>query len=257
MNPQTPSDELKRANQLFAEGQHAQAEQIYNWVADNTTDAPVRSAAAYGLGLLRLNSGDERGANSKFLRALGFDESNANACHYLGVIAQRAKNNEAAKTWFARAIVANPKHQGALAELCRIGQAEGLPGIASAPAPRQVQPPPSPPAARLQPPHQPSSPSAVIGIARQVRQQQVPWRGRPAAMTQLTCRVETYSHSGEGPLGLVSVELRSHEVHGTLVDGDWVELAEADATARKPIKELINLTTGEHVYSKYRVLGAR
>jgi tetratricopeptide (TPR) repeat protein len=255
MNPQALSAELTRANQLLTQGQHAQAEQIYNWAADNTTDAPVRSAAAYGLGLLRLNSGDESGANSQFLEAFRFDESNANACHYLGVLAHRAKNNEAAKTWFARAIVANPKHQGAVAELCRIAQAEEQLGIASAPAPRLEQPPS--PAARPLPPHQPSSPSAVIGIARQVRQQVVPWRGKPAAMTQLTCRVETYSHSGEGPLGLISVELRSHEVHGTLVDGDWVELAEADATARKPIKELINLTTGEPIYSKYRVFGVR
>ncbi|MER7674360.1 tetratricopeptide repeat protein [Kitasatospora sp. NPDC096128] len=259
MTTQAASAKLAQASQLLTQGQYTEAEQIYMWVLKNTTDASLHSAATYGLGLLHLKSGDESGAYRQFLDALQFDGSNANACHYLGVLARRAGNGEVAKTWFARAIVANPKHQGALAELCRIGQAEGVSGseTTSAPEPRQVQSPPSAPTARALPPHKPSSPSAVIGIARQVRQQVVPWRGKPAAMTQLTCRVETYSHSGEGPLGLISVELRSHEVHGTLVDGDWVELTEADATARKPIKNLINLSTGENVYSKYRVFGAR
>jgi hypothetical protein len=73
-------------------------------------------------------------------------------------------------------------------------------------------------------------------------------------MVQLTFRLDAYTRGGDGPTDTYGVELRSHEVRGSIADGDWVEMPPA-FNPRKPgkIKECLNLTTNERVFTKYRI----
>ena len=102
------------------------------------------------------------------------------------------------------------------------------------------------------PPRPPSSAGSVVGIARQVRRQSVPYRGTPGSRQLLTFRVDVVDLRG-GLLPPQAVELRGSEVLGGVEDGDWVELDEqADRHGR--VKSFRNLTTGARVRRKIHII---
>ena len=258
--------DLSEAERRFQAGDLQESDRLYAQVAQSGAANALRAAGLYGRGVIKLNQRAPSAAENLLLEAYRLDTSNANACYYLGVVRQSAGDSTEATRWFASALIANALHRGALDQLAAIAgsqQPDGAQPITqrdrttqSEPATEPARSEPAGEPARLRPPRQPSSPHAVIGIASHVRQQPIPWRGKPAAMVQLTFRLDTYSADGVGPGPSLAVELRNHEIRGTVDDGDWVELP-PDFNPDKPAKELRNLSTGARVHSKYRILNAR
>jgi len=102
------------------------------------------------------------------------------------------------------------------------------------------------------PPRPPSSSRSVVGIARQVRRQSVPYRGNPGAWQLLTFRVDVVDARGN-LLPPHAVELRGNEVLGNVEEGDWVEIDERpDRHGR--VKSFVNLTTGARVRRKRNII---
>jgi hypothetical protein len=262
IDPSRAEASLAFADRLFSSGNFAESERIFAEVASSDAPASLRSQGCYGQGVIRLRQGDATAAEECLLNAYQLDPRNANACYYLGVISKEAGDDRHATIWYASALAANPDHDGALTELSLMATARGLngPSQREAPVPDRQNRAPSEAANQTPagPPRPPSSPHAIVGVASHVRQQMVPWRGKPSGMQQMTFRLECHQGHGVQRGDRFSVELRSHEVHGTVEDGDWIELPiDFDPRRSKPIKELTNLTTGERVYSQYRIFNAR
>ena len=93
---------------------------------------------------------------------------------------------------------------------------------------------------------------------KQLKKTAVPWAGRPAAAQSWTFRLELRGADYGAPPTLVGVEMRGHEVSGTLENGDWVEISEHPKPGRVYLpKVLRNLSDGGVVRSKFRIFLAR
>jgi hypothetical protein len=118
---------------------------------------------------------------------------------------------------------------------------------AQAASPAQAPASPSP-----RPRHESADPSATVGTVRNLSKGVGPYRGKPAALQIWTFRVETYDEQGN--VGeLMGVEMRGHEITGTLDNGDWVEIKERPKRGGgcRP-KKVRNLTTNDLIEARYR-----
>jgi hypothetical protein len=104
------------------------------------------------------------------------------------------------------------------------------------------------------PPRQPTSWQSLVGVARQVRHQSAPHRGRPAAHQLLTFRLVTVDQTGRVG-NQVALELRGHDIIGNVEEGDWIEVSGRIKEGGR-VKSLTNLTTGSTVRSKSSIFTA-
>jgi hypothetical protein len=131
--------------------------------------------------------------------------------------------------------------------------------IAAAGAVPQAQIPSNQPAASG-PPRPPQDPRALVGVVSHLSKGLAPWNGRPAAMQVWTFRVEGRlgtAQSAQSPV-IEGVELRAFEIHGTLENGDWVEISEHPKRGEEGYlpSRLRNLTTNGLVTAKRKwILG--
>jgi hypothetical protein len=123
--------------------------------------------------------------------------------------------------------------------------------------PRASSPAETPATEILKPPHDPGDLSAMVGIVRNLSKGVGPYRGKPAALQIWAFRVETYDEHGN-PGELMGVEMRGHEIRGTLDNGDWVEISERPRSGGgyRP-KTVRNLTTNDVVKARMRWLMAQ
>jgi tetratricopeptide (TPR) repeat protein len=109
---------------------------------------------------------------------------------------------------------------------------------------------PPPQGLPLRPPSPPRDPNALVGIVTQLTKTVAPWGGRPAAQQLWNFRLEIPGAPG-GSTTRVGVQMRGHEINGTLDNGDWVEISEQPKPGRvyQP-KVLRNLSVGGVVKSR-------
>jgi tetratricopeptide (TPR) repeat protein len=252
---------LEEARSLYAAGRFPESEERFRRLVD---DDACGAAALYGLGMIKLSSGDADGAWTFLTQSLDRDPKNPNALYYLGDLAQRSGDHELAISLYGQAVSYQPRHDAALAAIARLAGASSAPRQpVETPAPPPAPPPaasvPAPPPPRQQPPApqpvaptrqpEPRSRDSVVGIVRGLRQTVAPWRGKPAAKQVWTFRVETYDEN-DNPGPLVGVEMRANEIRGNLQDGDWVEIEERARGGGLSPKRLWNHTTSTEVTTK-------
>jgi len=78
----------------------------------------------YGMGMIRLGSGQMESAMEQFRNCVKLQPNHANAYYYLGQIAEEIQDTDGAKRFYARALEINPMHAGALKKVVRTRQAE-------------------------------------------------------------------------------------------------------------------------------------
>jgi TIR domain len=98
-----------------------------------------------------------------------------------------------------------------------------------------------------QPPRPPSSRSAVVGRARLVRLQAVPFNGTAGAKQSLTFRLDVADGSGN-VVRTVGIEMRSFHIRGNVENDDWVEIDGIPKNGR--VRSLRNLSTGQEVRAR-------
>lgn len=254
----TPETDLAAAKVLYAEGQLHESQVAF----EDLLKSKVRGDSLYGLAMIALKRGDSDSAQMFFEQSLGVKRNNPNALYYLARALLRQGGRYEVIALLGEALSYDPRHEAALRE---ISQLIGDIGHADLDASQQSEPSPlanaaagtatsresAPARARLHPPRAPQDPAATVGIVRNLSKGVGPWRGTPAALQIWTFRVETYD--GEGtPGGLVGVEIRGHEIAGTLDSGDWVEIDdEPEAGEGLRPKEVRNLTTSDVVKARY------
>lgn len=113
---------LVRARRLLGEGKLADSLAAFQAAALEGAGAE----AQYGVGFVRLKTGDVDAAASAFRACLRTDPGHANAAYQLGAIAERERQPDIARAYYERALRSNPAHAAALRKL----------GARSAPAQR-------------------------------------------------------------------------------------------------------------------------
>jgi tetratricopeptide (TPR) repeat protein len=267
--------DITSARQLLERGRVSEAEAAFKELTRHPTE---RAAALYGLGYIKLLQKDYGSAQVFFEESLKVDARNSNSLYYLGDIAIRRGDRERAIVMFSKVLTLDPRHVGALRRLSDLGnearapmtdapgsvgpRRDAVPGsshdtsvkgqqpaMASAPATQSPKPEP------IRPPRAPSSNRSIVGIARNVRRQVVPWRGKPAANQLLSFRLEVVAKDGSrGPM--ISIQMQNFEILGNVEEGDWIELNEPFKDGNR-VKSFINLTTGERVISKRKIFMAQ
>jgi hypothetical protein len=178
-------------------------------------------------------------AEEAFRQSLGRDPSHANALYRLGEFAQSRHDLETAAYYFDRALTAHPGHVGADKRLNALPPVRKAPPETGSPTPRPT--PSTTPVAR--PPRAPSG-AGIVGIVRNYQQHSDQNLNRRSVFV-LTFRVEQLEHARNGAPPIV-VEMRGPELHGSISNGDWVELPERWTQGRPP-KQVRNLTTDQTV----------
>jgi len=237
---------ISDARQLLEGGRIDQAEQAYKQMARRPE---LKAQAFYGLGLICLRRKDVVAARDWFTRSVQANPDEENSRFYLATIAANSGNVDEAIRLFAQVLIVNPRHAGALARLTKISFGPGpvsstvTPGGPARVAGVRASSRPT----SLRPPRPPSSAAAVVGIAKHVKMQPVPFNGQPAAKQSLTFRVEVIDQHGMH-IRTVGVEMRNFTIRGSVDEGDWVEIKDVRDGGR--VKEVHNLTTGTRVLSK-------
>jgi tetratricopeptide (TPR) repeat protein len=237
---------FQSAKELLSRGELDAAESTFLAL---TNDPQSRAEACYGVGFVRYTAGDHKAAAEWFQQCLTAEPNHQNALFYLADLHERSGDRDRAVQLFARVLMINPRHASALERLTNAGRP--VPAAAQQPRPPVAPQSPDGGASNAKPPRSPSSPNSAVGIAQHVRLQPVPWRGKPAAQQSLTLRVELRDRNGN-PAGILGLELRGHEIRGTVENGDWVEILQPPPAGGSQIKSLRNLTTGEAVTAKNR-----
>jgi pSer/pThr/pTyr-binding forkhead associated (FHA) protein/membrane protein YdbS with pleckstrin-like domain len=126
LRPASPGDRgrssstqlLTDARRLYEARRYSEAEAMFRRVA---SDAPPAEAAEgrYGAGLVRFNLGDLDGAALMFEQCVSQMPAHANALYQLGRIAAKRGSPATAKSFFERALSANPDHASARAFLAK------------------------------------------------------------------------------------------------------------------------------------------
>jgi tetratricopeptide (TPR) repeat protein len=236
------ADQCASARTLLEQGDFDGAEFIYRQMLQRSAEDPD---ALYGLGLVcysRRNLGD---AEHWFRQSLQRRPESQQALYYLGEIAALKGDKSSAISLFARILVLNPAHSGALDRLSRLALASNAGQAAkTAPAsgPQTVTP--------RRPPRPPSSQDSIVGIARHIQNRVVPYRGRAAAHQLLSFRVEIIDQNGM-IIGAIGIELHDFDIRGTVDEGDWVEITERPKDGGR-IKSFMNLSTGTLVKGTWR-----
>jgi tetratricopeptide (TPR) repeat protein len=259
---------LAEANRLFASGNHAASEALFE---ELVVRGERTAEARHGLGLIALSRGDVREAWSHLEESVRVNPANADALYVMGQLAERAGDRDAAIALYGEALSHDPRHKS-LTRLVGIG---GAPAAARAapepdvwrarpeaiapeptrPAPRSPSPPPASTRQPPRPPNEPRSRDSYVGVVRSLQKSAAPWRGRPAAAQQWDFLLETYDSAGN-PSGQFSVEMRGNEIKGNLIEGQWVEIergAKQRGGALEP-KRIRNLSTNAEVRRVWRVL---
>lgn len=247
------------ARSLLEAGRLAEAEAAYNSLLG---DPQQRGEAIYGLGVIKFKRMEYGTAENLFTEAISLNPNFPNPLYYLGELAAIRNDRSAAISFYGRVLAMNPHHTGALNRIAVLAVPAGT-GALGTTAPSQAGrlPPPTnvpphhatrgatvqpPQAVTSRPPRAPSSRNSIVGIARHVKRQGVPFNGQMNAKQLLTFRVEVVDAEGRHA-GTVGVEMRSFNIKGNIEEGDWVEVAKVRDGGR--VKSFMNLTSGVRVSS--------
>jgi tetratricopeptide (TPR) repeat protein len=247
----TARDSLTVAEQLFGSGRLDEAERELMVLLGSE----LRAEALYGLAMISSKRGDAVRTRSLLEQCLGVKRTHPDALYNLGRVHLADGNRQAAVALFAEALSYAPAHRAALGALVSVAATNGNSGQGAGPPagedPR-VSLPTMAPAPVVRPPHSPTDPSSIVGVATYLAKGVGPWRGKVAAVQIWTFRVQTYDQDGS-PQGLIGVELRGHDISGTLENGDWVEIGRDSCNGGgcHP-KEIRNLSTNEAVKARMR-----
>ncbi|MBO3748802.1 tetratricopeptide repeat protein [Streptosporangiaceae bacterium NEAU-GS5] len=240
--------DIGKARRMLKEGNLEQAKVAYSALLDDPSN---RAEAYYGLGVVHFKGRDLETASQWFTKSIEANYRSDNSLYYLGEIAAARGDRDAAVVLFARALVLNPRHVGGLKRLAQFAPAvagtNARAGHAPLPQSRNSPTPTARSSSSLRPPHPPSSPNAIIGIAENVRRQAVPWNGQAASKESLVLRIAVIDNSGH-PKRTIGVEIRGFRVTGNVDNGDWVEVEKMDGRGR--VKALRNLTNGMRIASR-------
>lgn len=199
------------------------------------TDTHIRSAEEWhATGTEAIARRDVDGAEEAFRQALLLDPQHANALYRLGELAQHRADIPAATYWYGRALDAQPGHAGALKRL-----AVRTPAAAPQPRPEPESKPPKPP--------QPPRGSGLVAIARNYQQHQNSNMNRRSVLV-ISFRLEV---PGRKSATQQAVHMRGPELHGSIANGDWIEMPRRWKPGREP-GTVRNLTTGETVRFGHR-----
>lgn len=255
-------NDLQRAQSLLETGRIDESEEAFTQLLTGEH----RGAALYGLAMVALRRGQSDRALALFEQSLGVNRKNANALYYIGRIQSSLGRQHIAVAAFGEALSQNPTHQGAIDELAKLltgnataeaahdephaGDRTGEDGEGSPYSPRADSTPPRVKASL--------SSGATVGIVRNLMKGVGPWRGKPASLQIWTFRLELCDSDGNATGDVLGVEMRGHEITGSLDNGDWVEISERPTPGEglRP-KTLRNLTTSDVVKSKMRWLMAQ
>jgi tetratricopeptide (TPR) repeat protein len=246
-------DLLTHAQHAYQAGQLEESEAAFEQLAQSTGDQ--QADGLYGLGVIRFQRGDMKGAESCFRSVVSQEPQNSNAFFFLGEIADREGQSETAISCFALALASTPTHAGARIRIAALlDGGEPQPNLTDrSPAP---PPPPPPPqsAPATKPPHLPVQGDSYVGVVRNVQKSIIPWRGKGMSWEQLTFLLEIYDDAGH-VVNTMSVEMRGTEVHGLVLEGHWVEINRREKEVHGSLepKRIRNLTTGAEVRRVKRI----
>jgi tetratricopeptide (TPR) repeat protein len=243
---------LVYARQLLETNRLSEAEAAYSQLCETEDSA---AEALYGLALVNYAKGDYNACVAYLERRLTLDPLEQNSLYLLADIAARHGDHDRAIALLAKILAINPRHAAAHTGLVRLAAVrfnQPAPAVPAAPA---VAPRTNGPMAQMtqQPPRPPTSPRSLVGIARGVRRQLVPWRGRPAAHQSLMFRLDCFAMNGKF-IQTVGLEIRGFEIAGNLEDGDWIEVITPIKDGR--VEVVRNLTTDERVANKKKIFTA-
>lgn len=239
------------ARRLFESGRLDEAENAYLALA---REAEQRSEALYGLGLVALRRRQWDIAERWLIQSLHENSRDPNTRFYLGNLAERRGDAVLATRYYAEALSINPQHAGAIKSIAGMGAGndQQRPAARSDHAAAGVSDvtPPRPPSTGTgnrvlgRPPHPPSSPDAIVGMAKLVKLQAVPFNGSPAGRQCLTFRLDVVDAAGR-KIETVAVEMRGFAIRGGLENGDWVEVRRIKRNGTA--KSCRNLSTGGRI----------
>lgn len=107
-------EKVTLAMQFVARREFAEAEKILNDVVASGSEL---GESHYGMGLIRLGSGQLMDAQALFEKCIKLQPNHANAYYYLGEIAERQQNIESARQFYKEALNINPQHLGAMQKM--------------------------------------------------------------------------------------------------------------------------------------------
>jgi hypothetical protein len=107
-------DWLSNGRRLLEQGRTAESKQAFSKVLADPHNA---AGAHYGLGMIALAEGDLMNAERSFLTATEIDRNHSNAAFQMGLLAERQHDIHEARTWYHRALTAEPRHISARARL--------------------------------------------------------------------------------------------------------------------------------------------
>jgi hypothetical protein len=258
-------DGLLAAEELFAAGRLDESKDAFAALLISE----VRADALFGLAMISSGNGDLERAQALLEQSLGARRRNPAALYQLARTHLVLGEEQRAIALLGETLADDPSHDAALRELAALARTAGR-GAEATDFSAVEQPPRSPrtpdaeggpaassEAAGARPPRPPHDPSAIVGVARSVVRGVGPWRGKPAALQIWTFRVQTFDEAGN-PGRVVGVDMRGHEIRGTLDNGDWVEIAERPKAGEgcRP-KQLRNITTDDVVRSRMRIFNAQ
>ena len=108
---------LEYAKQLYSEEKTKESEIAFNQVI---ASGRYMAEAFYGLGLVCMSLGDLKGASSQFNYSLQHDPQYANALYQLGVIAEKERSWEEARSFYNRVLAIDSGHVSAKKRLEQI-----------------------------------------------------------------------------------------------------------------------------------------
>jgi pSer/pThr/pTyr-binding forkhead associated (FHA) protein len=118
-------DWLADGKSLFEQGRTDESKQAFSKALSDPRSA---AGAHYGLGMIWLAENDLVRAERSFLAAMEIDSSHSNAAFQLGLLAERRGEIGQARTWYHRALAAEPEHVSALARLDATAPAPNVQG---------------------------------------------------------------------------------------------------------------------------------
>ena len=112
---------LAHAMQLLSEGKYTGSEPIFKDLIASGSELPE---SFYGMGMIRLRSGQLENATKQFENCVKLQPNHANALYYLGQIAEQRNDAEGANNFYQKALAINPKHAGALKKVAPTAKPE-------------------------------------------------------------------------------------------------------------------------------------
>ena len=108
---QDDKEKVALAMQLLSRREYAESEQIFK---NLITSGSELAESFYGMGMIRLASGQLENATKQFENCVKLQPNHANAYYYLGQIAEQRHDAEGTKRHYDKVLEINPKHAGAL-----------------------------------------------------------------------------------------------------------------------------------------------